>query len=77
MKLKEKVIFSVMGLLIFFVSGGVACTYGGTGVVDPVLAVILGVLVFFTAGGAACTLGNNRIARQKANQTAPKASAEV
>jgi hypothetical protein len=77
MKLKEKVIFSVMGLLIFFVSGGVACTYGGTGAVDPVLVVILAVLVFFTAGGTACKLGNNRIAKQNANQTAPKASAEA
>ena len=74
MKLKEKVTFSVMGLLIFFVSGGIACTYGGTGAVNPVLAVILGVLVFFTAGGAACTLGNNRIAKQKANQTGTKSN---
>ena len=77
MKLKEKVIFSVMGLLIFFVSGGIACTYGGTGAVNPVLAIILGVLVFFTAGGAACTLSNNRITKQKANQTATRATAEA
>ena len=77
MKLREKVMFSVFGVLIFFISGGVACTYGGTGVVNPVLAVILGVLIFFTAGAAACTYGNNRIAKQKANQTVPKASAEA
>ena len=77
MKLKEKVMFSVFGVLIFFISGGVACTYSGTGIVNPVLVVILGVLVFFTAGGAACTYSNNRIAKQKANQTVTKASAEA
>jgi hypothetical protein len=77
MKLREKVTFSVFGVLIFFISGGVACTYSGTGVVNPVLAVILGVLVFFAAGAAACTYGNNRIAKQKINQTPHKASAEA
>jgi hypothetical protein len=77
MKTIEKAMFAVLGTMIFFISGGVACTYSGTGVVNPVLAVILGVLVFFTAGGAACTYSNNRIAKQKANQPMPKASAEA
>ncbi len=77
MKLKEKVMFTVFGVLIFFISGGVACTYGSTGAVNPVLAVTLGVLVFFIAGAAACTYSNNRIAQQKINQTVPKASAEA
>jgi hypothetical protein len=77
MKLKEKVMFSMFGVLIFFISGGVACTYGGTGVVNPVLAVVLGVLVFFAAGAVAFTYSNNRIAKQKTNQTVAKASVEA
>ena len=31
MKTTEKVIFAVLGTMIFFISGGVACTYGGSG----------------------------------------------
>ena len=77
MKLREKLVFSVFGVLIFIIFSGVACTYGGTGVVNPVLSVILGVLVFFTAGAVACTYGNNRIAKQKPNQTVNKGSAEA
>ena len=70
MKLKEKIAFVVFGVLIFFVSGGIACTYGGTGVVNPILAVALGVLVFFAAGAVACTYGSNRIAKRKSSQVA-------
>ena len=65
MKLKEKLMFSTLGLLIFFFSGGLACTYSNTGAINPALAVILGVTAFFTAGGVACTYGNNKIAKQK------------
>jgi hypothetical protein len=71
MKLRDKIAFAVFGVLIFFVSGGVACTYGGTGVVDPILAVVLGGLVFLTAGAAACTYSNGRIAKRKASQIDP------
>ena len=71
MKLRDKIAFAVFGVLIFFVSGGVACTYGGTGVVDPILAVVLGRLVFLTAGAAACTYSNGRIAKRKASQIDP------
>jgi len=67
MRLKEKIAFSVFGLLIFFITGGLACTYGNTGVVNPVLAIILGVVVFFSVGGVACMYGNNRITKQKTN----------
>jgi lipopolysaccharide export LptBFGC system permease protein LptF len=69
MKLKEKITFIMFGLLIFFVSGGVACNYGSTGAVDPILAVVLGVIVFFAAGAVACTYGSNRIIKQKERQT--------
>ena len=68
MKLKEKITFAVFGVLIFFVSGGVACTYGGTGTVNPILAVVLGVLVFFAVGAAGCTIGASRIEKRKAAQ---------
>jgi lipopolysaccharide export LptBFGC system permease protein LptF len=73
MKLKERIAFAMFGLLIFFVSGGIACSYGSTGVVDPILAVVLGVIVFFAAGAVACTYGSNRITKQKARQTKTEA----
>jgi|GEM_PF-2303377 hypothetical protein len=73
MKMKEKAVFIVLGLLIFFFSGGVACTYGGTGTVDPILAVALGLSVFFTVGAAACTIGGNRVAKQKTNKVSAEA----
>jgi len=68
MRTRDKVAFAVFGFLIFFVSGGIACTYGSTGAVNPILAVSLGVIVFFTAGAAACNYGNNRIAKRKTRQ---------
>ncbi len=64
MKLWTKAFFVIMGLLIFFFSGGVACTYFSTGV-DLVLTTVLGVLVFVTAGGIACTFAGTRIKKQK------------
>jgi lipopolysaccharide export LptBFGC system permease protein LptF len=70
MKTTEKVMFAVLGTIIFFISGGVACTYGGSGAINPILAVILGITVFITAGAAACTYGNNRVAKQKVNPEA-------
>ncbi len=70
MKAKEKICIAVLGTLIFFLSGGLACTYGSTGTVSPVLAVLLGFMIFIAAGGAACKLGNQRIAKQKEKQIA-------
>lgn len=68
MRLKEKIAFAVLGLLLFFVSGGVACTYSTTNAINPALAVTLGVLVFLTVGAAACTIGSNRIEKRKTGQ---------
>ena len=65
MKLWAKVFFVVMGILIFFVSGGVACTYSPTNGVNLILTAILGVLVFVTVGGVACTYSESRIVKQK------------
>jgi uncharacterized membrane protein len=70
MKLREKVMFSVFGLVIFFLFGGVACTYSTTGGVNIALAAALGVVVFLTSGAVACTIGNGRIAKQKARTEA-------
>ena len=68
MELWAKVFFVVMGILFFFVSGGVACTYSPTSGVNLILTAILGVLVFVTVGGVACNYGESRIAnRKKAN----------
>lgn len=68
MKLKEKIAFAVFALLIFFLSGGVACSYGSTGAVNPILAVVLGVVVFFAAGAVACTVGSSRMEKKKTTQ---------
>jgi len=65
MKLREKIAFAVFGFLIFFLSGGVACSYSSTGAVNPIVAVLLGVVVFFVVGAVACSVSSNRIERRK------------
>lgn len=65
MSTKQKVAFAVMGLLIFFVSGGIACTYSTTNAINPVLAVILGTLIFIAVGGSACAYSNNKLSKTK------------
>lgn len=71
MKLGEKVAAVVLGLLIFFFSGGIACTYSSAGQVNLVLAAILGAVVFIAAGFTACTVGGRRAEKRKASQIAP------
>lgn len=70
MKRTDKIFVTVLGLLMFFVSGGIACTYV-TGV-NLILVGILGVLIFVAAGYVACTVGNNRIEKRKASQGSTK-----
>jgi hypothetical protein len=70
MRTREKIMFSVLGLLIFFISGGVACTYSTAGSINLGLAVTLGLLVFITAGATACTYTNSKIAKRKEPQVA-------
>lgn len=70
MRLWAKVFFIVLGTLIFFVAGGVACTYSPTNGVNLILAGVLGVLVFVAAGGVACTYSESRIAKRKESQIA-------
>ncbi len=66
MKRTDKIFLAVVGTLMFFVSGGIACTYS-TGL-NIALVGILGVLIFVTSGYAACTIGGRKIERQKASQ---------
>ena len=68
MKNRAKIMFTVLGTLIFFISGGVACTYSTTGGINAILAVVLGLLIFITAGATACTYSNNRIAKRRETQ---------
>ncbi len=67
MKRTDKIFLTVVGTLMFFVSGGIACTYFTTGL-NIVLVGILGVLIFVVSGYAACTIGGRKIERQKASQ---------
>ena len=69
MKLGEKIFLFVLGTLIFFVSGGIACTYTVTNGVNLILVGALGVLIFIAAGATACTYSNNKISKQKSSQT--------
>lgn len=70
MKLREKTFLAVLGILIFFISGGIACTYSATNGFNMILVGVLGVLIFVAAGATACTYSNNRISKQKSSQTA-------
>jgi hypothetical protein len=70
MRLGTKIFFVVMGVLIFFVAGGVACTYSPANGVNLILVSLLGVLVFVAAGGVACTYSESRIAKRKETQPA-------
>ncbi len=70
MRNREKVVFAVLGIMIFFFSGGVACTYSIANAVDPILAVTLGFLVFIIIGASACTYSNSKIAKKRENQIA-------
>lgn len=69
MRTREKVTFAVLGIMIFFISGGVACTYSTQGI-NWTLVTVLGLLIFVTVGATACTVSNSRIAKRKENQIA-------
>ena len=69
MKLREKALFTVLGLSMFVVSGGIACSYDDAAIIGQVLAIVFGALVFVTAGAVACIYSNSRIAKRKATQS--------
>ncbi len=63
MKTWAKILFGVLGTMIFFVAGAAACTYTPTTGVNMILVGVLGTLVFLTAGGAACVYNEGKIAK--------------
>ncbi len=65
MKAWAKILFVVLGTMIFFVSGAAACTYTPATGVNMILVGILGTLVFLTAGGAACVYNEGKITKTK------------
>lgn len=64
MKRADKIFVAVMATLLFFVSGGVICTYS-TGV-NLILVGVFGFLIFIASGYAACTYSQRKIEKQKA-----------
>ncbi len=69
MKRWEKAFIAVLAVLVFFVSGGIACTYATSGL-NLALVAVLGTLVFIGSGFAACTYSNRKMEKRKANQIA-------
>jgi len=67
MKLRDKILIVILGILIFVNIGAVACTYYSTGVIDLILVVTLGFLVFVDVGVITCSYSTNRIARLSGN----------
>ncbi len=62
MKRTDKIFIAVLGILMFFVSGGIACTYASG--LNLVLVGVLGVLIFIGSGYVACTIGQKRIQKR-------------
>lgn len=56
----DKKFATVLSILVFFVSGGVACTYTPTSGVNLVWVGTLGLLLFIGVGYVACTRNGNR-----------------
>ena len=67
MRVREKILIAVLGILIFVFIGANACTYYTIGSFDLILVFILGILVFVDAGVIVCSYSNGRIAKQISN----------
>ncbi len=65
MKTWTKILFAVLGTMIFFVAGTTACTYTPATGVNMILVGVLGTLAFLTAGGAACVYNEGKITKTK------------
>ncbi len=61
MKRTDKIFVAVLATLMFFVSGGIACTYAAG--LNLALVAVLGVLVFITVGYTACTYSMRKQAK--------------
>lgn len=63
MKRADKIFIAVMATLMFFISGGIACTYSSG--LNLVLVGALGFLIFITSGYAACTYSMRKTEKQR------------
>lgn len=63
MKLWEKLLLTVLVILIFFVIGGIMCNYFTTYTIDLIFVALLGVLVFVTIGVVACSRSRSKITK--------------
>jgi Co/Zn/Cd efflux system component len=62
MQTRDKIVITVLMIAIFFVTGGIACNYFNTYVIDPILTVMLGILVFVDAGAIMCSRSKSTMA---------------
>lgn len=62
MQRRDKIVFTVLMIAIFFVIGGIACNYYNTFMIDPILSIILGILVFVDAGVIMCSRSKSIVA---------------
>ena len=60
MQLRDKVVITILLIAIFFVIGGIACTYFTTYIIDPILVILLGILIFVTIGAIMCSRGKSK-----------------
>jgi len=63
MNLKEKLLLTVLVISIFFVIGGIMCTYYTTYTIDLGFVALLGGLVIITIGVIACSRSRSKITK--------------
>ncbi|MFW9966800.1 MAG: hypothetical protein ACFFEA_06560 [Candidatus Thorarchaeota archaeon] len=64
MRLRDKILILVLGILIFGNIGAIACTYYSTGVIDLILVATLGSLIFVDSGVVICSRNSGVIAKE-------------
>jgi hypothetical protein len=67
MKLRDKILILVLGILIFGNIGAIACTYYSTGVIDFILVATLGSLIFVDSGVVICSRNSGGITKEISN----------
>lgn len=67
MKLRDKILILVLGILIFGNIGAIACTYYSTGFIDLILVVTLGALIFVDSGVVICSRNSGGITKGISN----------
>ncbi|MFX0107542.1 MAG: hypothetical protein ACFE7R_04595 [Candidatus Hodarchaeota archaeon] len=64
MKLRDKFLILVLGILILGNIGAIACTYYTTGVVNLILVTTLGLLIFVDSGVVICSRNSGGITKE-------------